>query len=70
MAEFCVDCWNELNQTRADPEEYVLSWGVELCEGCGQLKHVVIRRRKSFLIMTILYLLRIIRTGIGKNRRP
>ena len=29
MAEFCVSCWNELNETDYPEEAYILSWDYE-----------------------------------------
>ena len=45
MAEFCLDCWNKLNETNDSKYMYFFSWGKELCEGCGEYKRVVIRER-------------------------
>ena len=40
MAEFCLDCWNEMNGTHYTPEQVVLE--EDLCEGCGEWKPVVV----------------------------
>ena len=48
MAEFCLDCWNALNGFDDPQESYVMTWGIELCEGCGEWKRVVIRKRKHY----------------------
>lgn len=40
MAEFCLDCWNKLNGTNYTEKEVVTE--VDLCEGCGQWKPVVV----------------------------
>ncbi len=48
MAEFCYECWNELNETDLPQSKYVLSKDLWLCEGCGEYKRVVIREKKSF----------------------
>lgn len=45
MAEFCLSCWNRLNG-RSDPAyKYVLSKDLDLCEGCGQITHVIVKAR-------------------------
>ena len=62
MAEFCPDCWNDINGLSDPPEAYVLSWGYELCEGCGQWKRVVVGRRKTLLGYFVHKLIRIIKT--------
>ena len=41
MAEFCLDCWNEINECELSEHTCVLSKDFELCEGCGQMKHIV-----------------------------
>ncbi len=45
MAEFCLECMRELDGIDYRAEEFVLSRGPELCEGCGQWKRVVIAER-------------------------
>lgn len=47
MAEFCLDCWNELNGTNYSKRKYVVSKDLDLCEGCGEWKHVIICQRKG-----------------------
>ena len=51
MAEFCADCFNKMNQTDYPPEDFGLSKRLDLCEGCGEMKRVVItinsRRRRN-----------------------
>jgi len=41
MAEFCLDCWNELNHTCCTERDVVISREPELCEGCGRLRPVI-----------------------------
>ena len=45
MAEFCLDCWNKLNEMNDSKRRYVLSWEKDLCEGCGEYKRVIIKER-------------------------
>lgn len=45
MAEFCLDCWNKLNEINDSKHRYLLSWEKDRCEGCGEYKRVVIRER-------------------------
>lgn len=42
MAEFCLDCWNKLMNSNDPAEKYVLSDELDLCEGCGEWKPVII----------------------------
>ncbi len=46
MAEFCLDCWNKLNQTSYTEREYILGKDIDLCEGCGEKKRVIEAKRK------------------------
>ncbi len=41
MAEFCLDCFNKLEGTQLTRWQVSRSWGKDLCEGCGQMKRVV-----------------------------
>lgn len=45
MSEFCLDCWNKINESNDRPSRYVFSWGKDLCEECGQYKRVVVAER-------------------------
>lgn len=46
MAEFCLDCWNKLNDTKLEERDVVLSTPEqELCEHCGVRGPVVVRTR-------------------------
>lgn len=50
MAEFCLNCWNRINETNDNEKEYIISKDLALCEGCGELKPVIIMKRKEFYI--------------------
>ena len=49
MAEFCLDCFNEHvlpeGYRKRKEKDVTLSDELELCEGCGELKHVVLLDR-------------------------
>ena len=45
MAEFCLDCWNKINETQDSQWRYSLSWDKDLCEECGQYKNVIVAER-------------------------
>ena len=46
MAEFCLDCWNKLNNSNFTEKEYVISRELDLCEECAQWKPVIIKIRR------------------------
>ena len=45
MADFCLDCWNKLNESNDNKSKYIFSKELDLCEGCGEWKHVIVEER-------------------------
>ena len=45
MAEFCLDCFNRLNDTKLTDKDVVLE--EDFCEGCSQIKPCVIAIEKK-----------------------
>lgn len=44
MAEFCLDCWNKLNNTNDPESKYIIDYDcLDLCEGCGEYKPCIVR---------------------------
>jgi hypothetical protein len=41
MAEFCLKCFNHVNDIDLQDDQVELSEQLELCEGCGHYKIVV-----------------------------
>ena len=54
MAEFCTECWNELNDTNHSDKHFILSKDLELCEGCGEYKRVIIAERINVFLFIFL----------------
>ncbi len=50
MAEFCLDCLNRINGTNESEEKYVISRDLDLCEGCGEWKSVVVLERRACFV--------------------
>lgn len=48
MAEFCLECWNKINNTNDGEEKYVISKELDLCEGCEEWKNVIICERQYY----------------------
>lgn len=48
MAEFCLECWNRVNEAADGPEKYVSSKQPEFCEGCRQQKPVIVALRWGY----------------------
>ena len=42
MAEFCVDCWNKINETNYSAKKFIISDELDLCEGCGKITNVIL----------------------------
>ncbi len=55
MAEFCLDCLNRMNHTNDSEKKYIISKHLELCEGCGELKHTVIMKRQNIFLKILIY---------------
>jgi len=45
MAEFCLPCWNALNNTKSTRIRYIVSKEYTLCEGCGEARRVIAASR-------------------------
>ncbi len=57
MAEFCLDCLNKINETQDSKRKYVLSKELDLCEGCGELKPLIIMERRAYYICKLRYVI-------------
>ena len=51
MAEFCLDCWNKINHRDDPASRYIISDELDLCEECGEIKHVIVRERYWYEIL-------------------
>lgn len=47
MAEFCLSCWNRINHTKSTERNWIFSKELDLCEGCGEWKLVIVRPRQA-----------------------
>lgn len=54
MAMFCLECWNRINETEDSSQKYIISKELDLCEGCGELKQVIIAKRKFYYLNRLL----------------
>ena len=57
MAEFCLDCWNKMSGTKDSAKKYIMCKELDLCEGCGQWRHIIIMERKAYYMYKLRYLL-------------
>jgi hypothetical protein len=47
MAEFCKECFVRINKLYYKGEELVMSDNLDFCEGCEEVKEVVLRIKKG-----------------------
>ncbi len=48
MADFCLECWNKINETNYSSKKYIISKEARFCEGCAEWKPVIIAERKYY----------------------
>ena len=46
MAEFCLECLNEISGTNYTEADFILSREPDFCENCGKMVRVVVKRRR------------------------
>ena len=51
MAEFCVDCYNRCHGIHLREDDVVTE--VDLCEGCGQWKPIIVSFRRPSLLVRL-----------------
>ena len=66
MAEFCLDCFNKMNETDYAEDEVEISKDLELCEGCGEYKRVVIKLENDYYLFFPFWLTKITIKFISK----
>lgn len=57
MADFCLECWNKINESADSPKKYIFSKDLGLCEGCGEWKSVIIAERKDYYLYKLRYII-------------
>ena len=48
MAEICLECWRKINGDKIKHRKYILSKDLDLCDECGEWKHVIIMSRNAY----------------------
>lgn len=48
MAEYCLYCWNKINDTQLTTQDVIIRKDLDLCEGCGKIKYTVVCYRKNY----------------------
>ena len=57
MAEFCLECFNKINETTDDESKYIMSDYLDLCEECGEWKRVVVCPRRTYHLHKFRFIL-------------
>lgn len=50
MAEFCFDCINRYKGHSLNKKDFIISKDFTICEGCGEMKQVVIGKKQRYPI--------------------
>ena len=69
MAEFCLDCYNEIFHKEYSKFDVELTPTLELCEGCAQMKRVVVCKRNQMLADFLCIIVGLIKLVFGSIRQ-
>ncbi len=50
MAEFCLACWNKVNDINLTGKDVILSKRLTLCEECSEWKYIIMRYSRRYLL--------------------
>ena len=56
MAEFCLECFNKYSKEKLAENDVIMD--IDLCEGCGEIKPCVIRRKENNIFSSIKSIVR------------
>ena len=51
MSELCLECYNKIMETKEPKRKFILSRSRDLCEACGAYKRVIVRMKRSYILM-------------------
>ena len=54
MAEFCLNCWNKMNEMSLTNKDVKISKDLYLCEGCGKMQNVIMFYEKYGTIKNLI----------------
>jgi len=54
MAEFCLNCWNKISNMSLTNKDVKISKYLYLCEGCGEIKNVIVFYEKNGLLKSVI----------------
>ena len=57
MAEFCLECQNKAEGRNKSAAKYILSEDLQICEGCGEWKNVIVAEKQHSYLFFLLNLI-------------
>ena len=66
MAEFCLECWNKINNSNDTEVDFIISDDLDFCEECGEWKHIIVVARKTRLAV-IAYVMILVNRIVEKQ---
>lgn len=57
MAEFCLDCWNKINETNYPESKFIISKELCLCEECQKMTNVIVADRKYYYLRKFRFII-------------
>lgn len=61
MAEFCYKCFCDFWETEPKKAELVFSKNIDLCEGCGKYKKIVIAYKTDLLAYRFRHVIKLLK---------
>lgn len=62
MAEFCVKCFEKMNDLKERPA-YTYRLGTDLCEGCGQYRNDIVYGLQAGPVLQVIQYLKLKKQG-------
>lgn len=57
LAEFCLECFNKINETSFVAKDVIISNYLDVCEECGEWKKVVVCSRRTYYMYKLRFIL-------------
>ena len=54
LAEFCIECFNRIMGADYALERFIISKDYDLCEECGEIKPIIVRVKRRYLLADAL----------------
>lgn len=57
MAEFCFECFKRIHEIEDSESKYIISDTLDLCEGCGKWKRIVVAEKRGYYLYKFRFIL-------------